>query len=109
MHIILGATGHIGSTLTRLLLEQKAPVTLVVRNAEKAVKWQQQGAQVAIADVLDTQRLHDIFETGERLYLLNPNAPPDTDTATEEQRRATSILQALQGSGIQKVVAQSTY
>ncbi|HEY0608188.1 MAG TPA: NmrA family NAD(P)-binding protein [Chitinophaga sp.] len=109
MHIILGATGHIGSTLTRLLLEQKAPVTLVVRHAEKAAKWQQQGARIAVADVLDTQRLHDIFKTGDKLYLLNPNAPPDTDTATEEQRRATSILQALQGSGIRKVVAQSTY
>lgn len=109
MHIILGASGHIGSVLTGLLLKQKVPVTVVTRHAEKAAKWQEQGAKVAVADVLDTQRLHDIFTTGERLYLLNPPAPPDTDTATEEQRRATSIVQALQGSGIQKVVAQSTY
>jgi uncharacterized protein YbjT (DUF2867 family) len=109
MYIILGATGHIGSVLTRSLLEQKAPVTVVVRHPEKAAKWQQQGAQIAVADVLDTQGLNEIFKQGELLYLLNPPAPPHTDTATEEQRTVTSILQALYGSGIQKVVAQSTY
>jgi uncharacterized protein YbjT (DUF2867 family) len=109
MHIILGATGHIGSALTRSLLEQKAPVTIVVRNAEKAAPLQQQGAHVEVLDVLETSKLHELFREGEKLFLLNPPAPPNTDTAMEEQRTLKSILQALEGSGIQKVVAESTY
>lgn len=109
MNIILGATGHIGSVLTRSLLEQKAPVTAVVRNAEKAAPLQQLGARIEVLDVLDTNKLHEVFRNGEKLFLLNPPAPPDKDTVMEEQRTLKSILQALEGSGVQKVVAESTY
>ncbi|MDO6430212.1 NmrA family NAD(P)-binding protein [Flavitalea sp. BT771] len=109
MHLILGATGHIGSALAKNLLQHGEPVTVIIRNEKKAIEWQQTGAKVAIADVLDTDKLKDIFKQGKKLFLLNPPAPPHTDTVMEERRTLYAILKALENSGIEKVVAESTY
>jgi uncharacterized protein YbjT (DUF2867 family) len=109
MNIILGATGHIGSALAKNLLRHGEPVTVITRNERKALEWRQTGAKVAIADVLDTEKLKQIFNQGKKLFLLNPPAPPHTDTVTEEKRTLYSILRALRNSRIEKIVAESTY
>lgn len=61
MHIILGATGHVGSAVANALLEGGEPVTIVTHNPQKAGDWQQRGAQVAVADVHDTAALRRIL------------------------------------------------
>jgi uncharacterized protein YbjT (DUF2867 family) len=43
------------------------------------------------------------------LFLLNPPAAPSSDTATEERRSLAAILSAINGSGLEKIVAESTY
>ena len=55
----------------------------------------------------DSDKLHAVFRNGERLFLLDPEADPATDTVLEEQRTLSSILKALENSDIKKVVAQS--
>jgi hypothetical protein len=42
------------------------------------------------------------------LFMLNPPADPSTDTQAHERQTVANMLRALQGSGIKKVVAQST-
>lgn len=109
MHIIVGGTGHVGSAVARTLLEHNQPVTVVSSDPRKKVAWQRKGATVAIVDVHDTEALRAVFQTGTRLFLLNPPADPSTDTVAQERKSLTSILNALDGSAIRKVVAQSTY
>jgi len=109
MHIILGATGHIGSALVQHLLLQDEPVLAVLHDPAKASAWQRQGAQTAVADVHNVKALRQVFQQGHRLFLLNPSAAPATDTATTERQSVASILQALEGSGLEKIVAESTY
>jgi uncharacterized protein YbjT (DUF2867 family) len=109
MYIILGGNGHIGSAVAQALLDYSQPVTIISRNAEKTDYWKQKGAQLAIADVHDTNALHEVLRKGRRLFLLNPPADPSTDTATEERKSLASILKALEGAGLEKIVAQSTY
>jgi len=109
MYVILGATGHVGSVVARKLLQHKEPVTVIVRNDEKGRIWKEQGAEVAVADVNDTESLRQAFKKGRRLFVLNPPAPPNTDTVAGEKKTVQSILAALDGSGVEKVVAQSTY
>lgn len=109
MHIILGATGHIGSALAQLLLDRHEPVTLVLHSSDKAGEWQRRGAHTAVADVHDVDALRRVFQLGQRLFLLNPPAPPTTDTAAEERKSVASIVAALHGSGLKKIVAESTY
>jgi uncharacterized protein YbjT (DUF2867 family) len=109
MHIVLGGTGHVGSALTEALIEMGEPVTLVTHNTSKANNPQQKWPQIAVADVHDIEALRRVFRQGKRLFLLNPPADPSTDTDLEERKTLASILAALDGSDLEKVVAESTY
>src|SRR5829696_948395 len=109
MHIILGATGHVGAAVAQQLLQNGEPVTVVSRHPEKATELKKKGAEVAKVDVYNTTALHELFLKDERLFLLNPPAAPSTDTVKEEKKTLYSILEALKNSTIKKVVAESTY
>lgn len=109
MHIILGGTGRVGSATARALLDRGEPVTVVTRDADHATALRHAGANVAVADIRDTVRLRDVFRSGTRAFLLNPPASPDSDTDSEELANVAAILHALADSGLQKIVAASTY
>jgi uncharacterized protein YbjT (DUF2867 family) len=109
MYIILGATGHIGSVVTQQLLDKEQNVTVVTRSPNNAALWEKKGAVAAIADVRNTTALKNIFNKGKYLFLLNPPASPHSDTTIEELLTINSILEAVKDSGIEKIVAQSTY
>jgi len=108
MHIVLGATGHVGGATADHLLADGAPVTVVSRSADTREDWERRGARFAQVDVLDVDALRALFRTGTRAFLLNPPADPATDTDVEERRTVAAILAALHGSGLQHVVAEST-
>ena len=109
MHIILGATGHIGSALSRLLLDRGEPVTVVTRSEDKRAEWEKRGAQVAVLDVSDVAALQRVLARGKRAFVLNPPAPPSTDTVAEERKSVHAILAALRGAELERIVAESTY
>lgn len=109
MHIILGGNGHIGSAVAQTLLSQGEPVTIVSRSSSSIPKWQKRGAQVEIVDVHNTVKLRCVFAKGKRLFLLNPPADPATNTDVEERKSLVSILEAIKDSGLEKIVAESTY
>jgi len=109
MHIILGGTGHIGSALAKILSGGGERVKIITRDAAKAQQSRQRGIEAAVADVNDAEALREVFRTGRRLFLLNPPADPATDTDAEERRSLASIMEAINGSGLEKIVAESTY
>lgn len=109
MHIILGATGHVGSAVAQQLVQDGEQVTIISRHPEKAAALAKKGAKIAEVDVYNTSALHEVFLQGDRLFLLNPPASPETDTVAEEKKTLHSILKAIQNSAIKKVVAESTY
>lgn len=109
MNIVLGANGHVGSAVAKTLLQQGQEVLVVLHSEDNKAAWQEQGAQVAVTDVNNAAALREVFRKGEKAFLLNPPAAPDTDTVAVETRSVNSILNALAGSGLKKVVAQSTY
>ncbi len=109
MHIVLGGTGNVGSATARVLLRRGERVTVVTRDADHATGLAGAGAQVAVADIRNVSALRDVFRSGDRAFLLNPPAAPFSDTDAEERENASAILEALVGSGLSKVVLQSTY
>ena len=109
MYIVLGGTGRVGSALTRELLARGETVTVISHDPDKREPWQRRGAGFALADVGDTAALREIFARGRRLFLLNPPAPPDTDTDAVEKARVRSIVDALHGSALERIVVESTY
>ncbi|MDH6169929.1 uncharacterized protein YbjT (DUF2867 family) [Variovorax boronicumulans] len=109
MHIILGATGHVGSALAQALLARNEPVTVVTREARKAEALKTKGAHVAEVDVFDVAELHRVMAGGHRLFALNPPALPSIDTVAQERKSLAAIVAALEGCKLEKIVCESTY
>ncbi|WP_348633040.1 NAD(P)H-binding protein [Rhizobium sp. CCGE532] len=65
MYVIVGGTGHVGSVVTKTLLDEGEAVTVVTRNPDKVGAWRQQGAKVALADVHDVTSLREGVPTRE--------------------------------------------
>lgn len=108
MYIILGGTGHVGSAVTETLLARDEEVTIITRQAARAGAWRAKGAEIFEANVDDIVSMRAAFRRGRRAFLLNPPAATSTDTDAVERRTVANILSALEGSGLEKVVAQST-
>ncbi|ATY32803.1 NmrA family NAD(P)-binding protein [Sphingomonas psychrotolerans] len=109
MHIILGGTGHVGSAVAETLLAKGEPVTVVGHDPAKAATWEAKGATFAAVDLYDVKALHAVLRTGRRAFLLNPPAAITGDTDAEERRTIAAILAAVAGSGLEKLVGESTY
>jgi uncharacterized protein YbjT (DUF2867 family) len=109
MFVVLGATGHIGSVVTKSLLKEGQRVTAIVRDDKKAEGLKSLGAKTAVVDVRDHDALREVLRQGRRAFLLNPPAPTNIDTDKQENETASSIALALDGSGLEKVLVASTY
>lgn len=109
MNVVMGATGHIGSALADALLDRGEPVTVVVRRPADAAAWEAKGAVAVQADLEDGDALQNVFRRGRRAFLLNPPADVSGDTDAGELHTIARILAAVDGSGLEKVVAASTY
>ncbi|MBH2009703.1 MAG: NmrA family NAD(P)-binding protein [Xanthomonadaceae bacterium] len=108
MHIIMGGTGHVGSAVASALLARGETVAIVTHDVHRARGWIARGAEVLEADAREPASLRAAFRRGSRAFLLNPPAAPCTDTDAVERQTVASILAALAGSGLEKVVAAST-
>jgi len=109
MYVVMGATGHVGAAVAETLLASGEDVTILTRRPERAGRWRDKGASVAMADVEDVDSLRAAFRRGQRAFLLNPPADVAGDTDATERRTIANILAALEDSGLEKVVAASTY
>ncbi|UWU68452.1 NmrA family NAD(P)-binding protein [Bradyrhizobium sp. NC92] len=109
MFIVIGANGRVGSAVASTLLNAGRPVTAVLHSSNNEADWRKRGAQTVVVDVRNTDALRAVFRTGTRAFLLNPNADVSADTDREEHATVRSIVAAVDGSGLEKVVAASTY
>lgn len=102
MHIILGETGHIGSALADTLINKGQQVIIISRDEKKKQQWINEGAQFSVLDILDVNALQQVFNQGERLFLLNSPAISSTDTVAQGKKTLSAILETLNRSGIKK-------
>ena len=109
MYVVLGGTGNVGSAVAEALAAKGEQVIVVTRSSEKHGNLAEKGIEMAAADVRDTDSLRRVFKRGKRLFLLNPPADPSSDVDSEERKAIRSIVSALDKSGLEKIVAQSTY
>lgn len=84
-------------------------MTVPTRTAKKAGNLEKMGASVVVAHVYDVETMGSVMQSGKRLFLLNPPAAPNTDTDQTEQDTARHLLAAIDGSGLEEIVAESTY
>ena len=108
MYVIMGGTGRVGSATAAALLARGEQVTIVTHDANRAGAWLREGAEIVEANVNEVASLRAAFRRGSRAFLLNPNADTSADTDAVERRTVANILSALDGSGLEKIVAAST-
>lgn len=53
--------------------------------------------------------LRKLFPSARRAFLFSPPTSPDTHADAGERANVDAIIAALEGSGLEKVVAASTY
>lgn len=107
--LVLGATGHIGRAVAERLLANGEAVVAVTRDAAHGEPLRAAGAELAVLDVLDVEALRAAMRRARRAFLLNPPADPAGDTDAAEAATVAAMLAALDGSGLEGVVALSTY
>jgi uncharacterized protein YbjT (DUF2867 family) len=108
MHIVMGATGHVGSAVAEALLARGEPLAIVTHDPDHADTWRDTKAEIIEADVNDVPSLRAALRRGRRAFLLNPPADIRADTDKVERSTVANILAALDGSGLEKIVAEST-
>jgi uncharacterized protein YbjT (DUF2867 family) len=72
MYAIVGITGRVGGAIAENLLAQGEQIRAIVRNPEKAARWRDRGAEVAVADVDDPNALAPAFEGTDGVFLMIP-------------------------------------
>ncbi|MGD0893852.1 MAG: NmrA family NAD(P)-binding protein [Terracidiphilus sp.] len=108
MFVITGITGNIGGELARTLLREGRPVRAVVRDAAKGESWEQNGCEIAVADVNDAAALAKAFKGAEGVFILMPPVFDPSPGFSEARAFAANMKYALEVAKPGKVVYLST-
>ncbi|GAA0785969.1 NmrA family NAD(P)-binding protein [Roseibium denhamense] len=108
MFVISGVTGNTGSVVAQTLLDQGQPVRVIVRSAEKGAAWTAKGAEVAVADLLDTAALTQALEGASGAYFLLPPDLASADFLGDSRKRAESIVAAAKAARLPHAVILSS-
>lgn len=101
-------TGNIGRTITERLLSENASVTVLVRDAARVARFEQQGATVICGSLEDGDFVKRATEGAEALFWLTP-PPFEKDNVLEFQTKlGRNCAEAVEANGIDHVVHLSS-
>ena len=108
MFVVSGVTGNTGSIVAQTLLDQGQTVRVIVRSEAKGASWKAKGADIAVADILDTASMTKALEGADGAYFL---LPPDLASETfleDSTKRAESIVSAAKAARLPHAVILSS-
>jgi len=108
MYVVLGASGHTGSVVTKKLLEKGEKVRGVTRDPRKAAELTQLGAEGVAADVNDAAALGKAFDGANAAYILLPPRAKDPELLDSGNHMVAAIAEAVRAAGISHVVVLSS-
>lgn len=109
--VLTGSLGHISKPLTEELVQKGHAVTVISSKAEKQRDIQALGATAAIGSLDNPGFLTTIFKGADAVYCMVPPAnymDPTIDISAYVRRIANSYVQAIQQSGVKRVVFLSS-
>jgi uncharacterized protein YbjT (DUF2867 family) len=109
MYTVLGATGNIGSVITRRLLEKGEKVRVVGRNTTRLQPFVQKGAEPFIGDVSDVESLMRSFDGARAAFLMLPPGMNSQDYRADQERESDAISTAAKNSGLHYAVNLSSF
>lgn len=107
MFAIAGVTGNTGKVAAHSLLAQGKKVRVIVRDAAKGKEFADKGAEVAVADLGDTNALAKALEGVSGAYLLLPPAQVAEFRAYQD-KTGKSIVDAVTKAKVPHVVLLSS-
>ncbi|HTZ32293.1 MAG TPA: NmrA family NAD(P)-binding protein [Methylomirabilota bacterium] len=108
MYTVLGATGHIGSVITKVLLEKGEKVRVVGRHGGKLQPFVLKGAESLVADVTDAEAVRRALDGTRAAFLMIPPGMASPDYRAEQERISDAISTAVRESGLQYAVNLSS-
>ena len=89
--IVTGATGKTGSVVIAELLKAGYRVRAMVRREDgRSARLKAQGAEIAVADMSDVERVDDALKDAQRAYFCPPFDPYMIQGAVAESHRTCS-------------------
>jgi len=104
MYTILGATGNIGSVITKKLLEKGETVRVVGRNAARLQQYVHRGAEAFVADIKDPEALTKALTGARAAFLMMPPGMTSPDYPAEQEIESGTISAAARNSGLRYAV-----
>lgn len=108
MFVVAGISGNTGSVVASTLLDRKAPVRVLVRDAAKAEAFKARGAEVAVAELGDQAALTEALRGAKGAYLLVPPRPTSQAPLEENRALITSMAAAVAAAKVPHVVLLSS-
>jgi len=108
MYTVLGATGNIGSVITKKLLEKGEKVRVVGRNAARLQQYVHRGAEAFVADIKDAEALTKALTGSRAAFLMMPPGMTSPDYRAEQEIESDAISAAAKNAGLQYAVNLSS-
>src|SRR5580658_8154096 len=107
--VVAGATGHVGSVVSRELLAVGHKVRAIVRNVDKAKALASQGADLLAGELSDVGFLTRAMRGADGAFLLLPPANDAPDVRALQDQVAHVQPAAVAESGVRHVVLLSSW
>ncbi|RJQ83307.1 MAG: NAD-dependent epimerase/dehydratase family protein [Desulfobacteraceae bacterium] len=108
MIAVTGATGNIGSKLTRILLDKGEKVLCIARHADKLIPFTDRGAGAVAISLAQTDLLAEAFYGAEAVFAMIPPNYAAPDFLAYQDMIGTSLVEAIEQSGVKNVVNLSS-
>lgn len=101
--LITGATGNIGTELTKLLAAQKVPFRAMVRKPEDAKQLADlEGVEVVVGDFNDEETIAEALRGMEKAFLL-------TNSSEQAETQQTNFVETAKRAKMKHIVKQSQW
>ena len=109
MILVVGATGVLGQKTVRLLLADGHPVRALTRSAERASQLAQQGAEVAVGDLIDSDSLVRACRGVDRVFAAAHSflGRGQYCSAAVDDRGHRALIDAARSQGVKRFVYTS--
>lgn len=105
---VTGATGNVGGGIAERLLRDGHNVRAIGRDRAKLEPLVSKGAEPSVGDQANADFLTEAFKGADAVFAMIPSSPTAQDLREEQRQFAHGIAEALEKSGVKKVVALSS-
>jgi uncharacterized protein YbjT (DUF2867 family) len=109
MYMILGATGNIGSVISKALLKKGEKVRVVGRSAGRLQPFVQRGAEAFVGDVANAEAMTRALTGARAAFLMIPPSMTSPDYRADQEKTSEAFSAAAKNSGLQYAVNLSSY